>query len=70
MTFESKVFTPSFGAPYTKCKKERTEFIDMETIGWLYFSYIITISLKNIRKIAPDQVATFSLQPAAEGLRV
>ena len=38
----------------------------MKTIDWSYFRYIITILLKNIRKIALDQVATFSLQPAAD----
>ena len=44
-------------------------FIDIRTIERSYFAYIITISLKKIRKIALDQVATFSLQPAADVCR-
>ena len=39
-------------------------FIDIRTIKWPYFSYII--HSKKTRKIALDQVATFSLQPAAD----
>ena len=42
--------------------------MDTKTIEWLYISYSITISQTSFLKIALDQVATFSLQPAAEGL--
>ena len=44
-------------------------FIDIKTIEWSYLSNIITISLKKIRKMVLDQVATFSLQPEADVCR-
>ena len=42
--------------------------MDIKTIEYSYLVYKITIGLKNSRRIAFYRVATFLLQPAAEGL--